>query len=88
MLQLIDGRSGNKRSILQNANTAAVNTQIPVHIPMSGNSLPDPLLNYSSFDGSDPLTQFAQEELDPLSKMAADEVSYNICVTFCLRLMP
>ncbi|XP_076242977.1 VPS35 endosomal protein-sorting factor-like [Calliopsis andreniformis] len=83
-ITLIDGRSGIKRSTLQNTNVATlVNTQLSVHGPISGNPLPDPLLNCSSFDGSDPLSQFAQEELDPLSKMAADEWNYypNITVT-------
>lgn len=49
----------------------------PTHTPVPTNPLSDPLLSHSSLDGSDPLTQFAREELDPLSKMAADEVIYN-----------
>lgn len=34
----------------------------------------DPLAGHSSLDGSDPLTQFVKEEMDPLSKINADEV--------------
>lgn len=49
-------------------------TSTPTHTPIPGSSLVDPLLSHCSFDGSDPLSQFAKEELDPLSKMAADEV--------------
>lgn len=74
-LQLIDGRSGVKRNVLQSTSTgSAGGTSISIHVPQSGDSLPNPLLSHSSFDGSDPLSQFAREELDPLSKMAADEV--------------
>jgi len=53
---------------------SSTGTPTPTHTPIP---LSDPLLNHPSLDGSDPLTQFAREELDPLSKMAADEV---ICV--------
>ncbi|XP_076674334.1 VPS35 endosomal protein-sorting factor-like isoform X1 [Andrena cerasifolii] len=82
-ITLIDGRSGVKRNVLQSASTGSSGgTPISIHVPQSGDSLPNPLLSHSSFDGSDPLSQFAREELDPLSKMAADEwhFSSNIAI--------
>lgn len=72
---MIDGRSGVKRNALRSTSTSSSTaTPTPTHTPIPGNPLTDPLLSHSSFDGSDPLSQFAKEELDPLSKMAADEV--------------
>lgn len=77
--QLIDGRSGTKRNVLRSTSTgSSTTTPTPTHTPIPKNSLTDPLLSHCSFDGSDPLSQFAREELDPLSKMAADEV-FKFC---------
>lgn len=83
-LQLIDGRSGVKRNILRSTSTgSSTTTPTPTHTPIPGPCLTDPLLTHSSFDVSDPLSQFIKEELDPLSKMAADEVLkpcfFNLC---------
>ncbi|XP_033326331.2 VPS35 endosomal protein-sorting factor-like [Megalopta genalis] len=73
-VMLIDGRSGVKRNALQHThNNLSTNTPVP----LSGSTIPDPLLSHSSLDGSDPLSQFARQELDPLSKMAADEWDYS-----------
>ncbi|XP_043258632.1 VPS35 endosomal protein-sorting factor-like isoform X2 [Colletes gigas] len=80
-ITLIDGRSGVKRNVLQHMNSSSsIDTTVPTHTPISGNSLVDPLLSHSSLDGSDPLSQFAREELDPLSKMAADEWDYSCTI--------
>ncbi|XP_053987502.1 VPS35 endosomal protein-sorting factor-like isoform X2 [Hylaeus volcanicus] len=74
-ITLIDGRTGVKRNALQHTNSGTLTgIPIPTHSQIAGNSSIDPLLSHSSLDGSDPLSQFAREELDPLSKMAADEV--------------
>lgn len=73
--QLVDGRSGMKRNVLRSTSTgSSTATSTPTRTSVPGSSLTDPLLSRCSFDGSDPLSQFAKEELDPLSKMAADEV--------------
>lgn len=64
-----------KRNALRSTSTgSSTATSTPTHTSVPGSSLTDPLLSHCSFDGSDPLSQFAKEELDPLSKMAADEV--------------
>lgn len=79
-IMLIDGR-GTKRNVLRSTSTgSSTTTPTPTHTPIPKNSLTDPLLSHCSFDGSDPLSQFAREELDPLSKMAADEWDYS-CIT-------
>ncbi|KAK2587997.1 hypothetical protein KPH14_004073 [Odynerus spinipes] len=78
---LIDGRSGVRRNVLRSTSTgSSTGTPTPTHTPLPTNLSMDPLLSHSALDGSDPLTQFAREELDPLSKMAADEWDYS-CVT-------
>lgn len=75
LIQLIDGRSAARRNALRSTSTgSSTGTPTPTHTPVPANPLNDPLLSHPSLDGSDPLTQFAREELDPLSKMAADEV--------------
>lgn len=77
-ITLIDGHSGVKSNESQSTSSSSmVGTLTSTHTPIPGNSLVDPLLSHSSLDGSDPLTQFAKEELDPLSKMAADEWDYS-----------
>jgi len=65
--------------VLRSTSTgSSTGTPTPTHTPIPANPLSDPLLSHPSLDGSDPLTQFAREELDPLSKMAADEVKHII----------
>lgn len=74
---MIDGRNAVRRNAFRSTSTgssAGTPTPTPTHTAPT-NPLSDPLLNHPSLDGSDPLTQFAREELDPLSKMAADEVT-------------
>ncbi|XP_063972695.1 VPS35 endosomal protein-sorting factor-like isoform X1 [Diachasmimorpha longicaudata] len=69
------GRLGLRRGTLRSTSTtSSTGTPTPTHTP---SSLIDPLSNPSTLDGSDPLTQFSKEELDPLSKMAADEWDYS-----------
>ncbi|KYN41370.1 UPF0505 protein C16orf62 like protein [Trachymyrmex septentrionalis] len=78
VITLIDGRSAARRSALRSTSTSSsTGTPTPTHAPIPANPLSDPLLSHPSLDGSDPLTQFAREELDPLSKMAADEWDYS-----------
>ncbi|KYM95630.1 UPF0505 protein C16orf62 like protein, partial [Cyphomyrmex costatus] len=78
VITLIDGRSAVRRSALRSTSTSSsTGTPTPTHVPIPANPLNDPLLSHPSLDGSDPLTQFAREELDPLSKMAADEWDYS-----------
>ncbi|KYQ47400.1 UPF0505 protein C16orf62 like protein, partial [Trachymyrmex zeteki] len=78
VITLIDGRSAARRSALRSTSTSSsTGTPTPTHASIPTNPLSDPLLSHPSLDGSDPLTQFAREELDPLSKMAADEWDYS-----------
>lgn len=84
--QLIDGRSTARRNVLRSTSTgSSTETPTPTHTPIPANPLSDPLLSHSSLDGSDPLTHFAREELDPLSKMAADEVTYTLWYSYYFR---
>lgn len=76
---MIDGRNAGRRNAFRSMSTgSSTGTPTPTHASAPINPLSDPLLSHSSLDGSDPLTQFAREELDPLSKMAADEARYNL----------
>ena len=75
---MIDGRSGVRRGTLRSTSCSSTRTPTPTQISAPGaKTFTDPLLSHSNLDGTDPLTQFAREELDPLSKMASDEVLYN-----------
>lgn len=89
--QLVDGRSGLRRSTLRSTSTgSSTGTPTPTHAPIPiGNPLCDPLLGHSTLDGFDPLTQFAREEMDPLSRMAADEVRSQpmFCSLFLLQIV-
>lgn len=73
---MTDGRAGFKRGTIRSSSTgSSTGTPTPTHAPPPVTNLfSDPLLGNASFDGSDPLSQFAKQDLDPLSKMAADEV--------------
>lgn len=80
IITLIDGRNSTRRNALRSNTSTNSSTGVstPIHTPVPMNPLlSDPLLSHPSLDGSDPLTQFAREELDPLSKMAADEWDYS-----------
>jgi hypothetical protein len=75
---MVDSRSRIRQSILQNMTSTISLIRTPSTtktIPISIGSLEDPLPPYLSLDGSDPLTQFVEHEMDPLSKMASDEVN-------------
>ncbi|XP_014211909.1 UPF0505 protein C16orf62 homolog isoform X3 [Copidosoma floridanum] len=78
---VIDGKSGIRRSTLRSATSTSSSTRTPTptqtNVPVNVTSFGDPLSSHSSFDGSDPLTQFVKEEMDPLSKMASDEWDYS-----------
>lgn len=76
VITLIDGRSGIRRNVLRSTSSGS-SAGTPTHTAIPTNSLGNPILSHSSLDGSDPLTQFAKAELDPLSKMAADEWDYS-----------
>ncbi|XP_020282455.1 UPF0505 protein C16orf62 homolog isoform X2 [Pseudomyrmex gracilis] len=77
VVTMIDGRNVVRRNTFRSTSTgSSTGTPTPTHTAPI-NPLNDPLLNHPSLDGSDPLTQFAREELDPLSKMAADEWDYS-----------
>lgn len=58
-----------------NLRCTSIGSHTPTQNPAPANvAIIDPLSSHSSLDGLDPLSQFVQEELDPLSKMAIDEV--------------
>ncbi|XP_046425183.1 VPS35 endosomal protein-sorting factor-like [Neodiprion virginianus] len=80
---MTDGRGGFRRGTIRSSSTgSSTGTPTPTHAPVPVTNLfSDQLLNHSSFDGSDPLSQFARQDLDPLSKMAADEWDYSANVT-------
>lgn len=76
---MIDGRSCVRRGTLKSTSTgSSTRTPTPTQNSAPGvKNFTDPLLSHSNLDGTDPLTIFAREELDPLSKMATDEVHFN-----------
>lgn len=79
IISVVDGRSVVRRGTLRSTSTSS-STRTPTPTQSSTSSLKtfaDPLLGHSNLDGTDPLTQFAREELDPLSKMATDEWDYS-----------
>lgn len=87
---MLDGRSAVRRGTLRSATSTSSSTRTPTPtqatVPVSIGSMGDPLSSHSSLDGSDPLTQFIREEMDPLSKMASDEVRYiNNCTYMCVH---
>ncbi|XP_014223082.1 UPF0505 protein C16orf62 homolog [Trichogramma pretiosum] len=74
----IDGQCNSKRGNIWSATgtNSSTRTPTPTQITPNISSVGDPLVNHSSLDGLDPLTQFVREEMDPLSKIAADEWDY------------
>ncbi|XP_012255846.2 VPS35 endosomal protein-sorting factor-like isoform X2 [Athalia rosae] len=82
-ITMIDGRAGFRRGTIRSSSTgSSTGTPTPTHAPTPVTNLfSDSLLGHSSFDGSDPLSQFARQDLDPLSKMAADEWDYSANAT-------
>lgn len=80
--QVMDGRSAIRRGTLRSTTSTSSSTRTPTPtqttVPVNIGSIGDPLSSHSSLDGSDPLTQFVREEMDPLSKMACDEVKFEI----------
>ena len=76
---MIDGRSCVRRGTLKSTSTgSSTRTPTPTQTSAPIKTFTDPLLSHSNLDGTDPLTLFAREELDPLSKMATDEVYFNL----------
>ena len=78
-LKVVNGRAAIRRGTLRSAQSSSSSTtraSTPTHTNVSTiiGSSGDPLSSHSSLDGSDPLTQFVREEMDPLTKMATDEV--------------
>ncbi|KAK0076450.1 hypothetical protein PV326_010778 [Microctonus aethiopoides] len=72
-LKTIDGKYGSKVGTLKNTMTGP-STITSIYKPMKfGTCTDDMSIKNSTLDGTDPLTQFAQEELDSLSQMAASE---------------
>ncbi|XP_012275161.1 UPF0505 protein C16orf62 homolog isoform X2 [Orussus abietinus] len=80
MIQMVDGHGGKQVSLHGITGSTSMGTPTLSYIPIN-NLATDPLLNHSSLDGSDPLTQFAREDTDPLSKIAADEWDYSANVS-------
>ncbi|KAG8036224.1 hypothetical protein G9C98_004804 [Cotesia typhae] len=77
-ISLIDGKSGVRRGTLRSTSAStSTGTPTPTHTPINASLVGDPLSGHTALDGGDPLTQFAREELDPLSRMAADEWDYS-----------
>ncbi|XP_001604914.2 VPS35 endosomal protein sorting factor-like [Nasonia vitripennis] len=78
---VMDGRSAIRRGTLRSTTSTSSSTRTPTPtqttVPVNIGSIADPLSSHSSLDGSDPLTQFVREEMDPLSKMASDEWDYS-----------
>lgn len=76
---MVDGRSAIRRGTIRSTTSTSSSTRTPTPtqttVPVNISSIQDPLSSHSSLDGSDPLTQFVKEEMDPLSRMATDEVS-------------
>ncbi|XP_051172865.1 VPS35 endosomal protein-sorting factor-like [Leptopilina boulardi] len=83
IVSVVDGRSIVRRGTLRSTSTSS-STRTPTPTQSSTPNIKtfaDPLLGHSNLDGTDPLTLFAREELDPLSKMATDEWDYSANVT-------
>ncbi|XP_011503755.1 PREDICTED: UPF0505 protein C16orf62 homolog [Ceratosolen solmsi marchali] len=73
---MIDGRCGTKRNLI-NINSS-LRTPSPVQtVSINIGSVGNNISSHSSLDGSDPLTQFMKEEMDPLSRMASNELNYS-----------
>ncbi|XP_058794245.1 VPS35 endosomal protein-sorting factor-like [Phymastichus coffea] len=90
-ITMVDGRSAIRRGTLRSATSTSSSTRTPTPtqttVPVNINSIQDPLSSHSSLDGSDPLTQFVKEEMDPLSRMATDEWDYSANATAVGRKM-
>ncbi|XP_033219620.1 VPS35 endosomal protein sorting factor-like [Belonocnema kinseyi] len=87
-VSMIDGRSCVRRGTLKSTSTgSSTRTPTPTQSSASGvKNFTDPLLSYSNLDGTDPLTIFAREELDPLSKMATDDWDYSANVAVAKKM--